>query len=1025
MQGIENTLKARIENDATHTFVVIVPTDSARLKRLRELVDYHPNRAVANLSVYDIQNFVHTLYNQVDSTKQHISQGLQNLWLHEIANPESDNRNAYSYGAFHPDQNISVPDSTLSLITNTINRLKERGETAQSIVPDNPTKADLARIYENYEARLQDRWIDEQGKHLYLANNFNPRFMKNAFPQVNLVVIEGFTVLSKADIEILTRIAGMHGVNVCFRTDWLAENADLYKNITHLVSQFETASASIDPDYERDSNQHQHFAENLFRADAAPTNPNHNADETPQITVLKPADRSEEVEEIARRIQEHVFNGDCQFNDICVVHYNIGLYRHRIAEIFPAYGIPYSLVETVPLTKSEVIKAIFSRLSSDRTPLNDPYFSAVEPASDTRLFHPSEFQEYVEDLLKKGEVLQHILNSMFGKAPEIVEAEIEAYRQFNRIVEELCSVLILEDVGSDCLSNYIEKLHHIAKHTNYRARALTKGETVRIVPLGELRSREFDTVFLGDFVEGSFPENYRPDPLLPEIPYRTEEEQLHDNRFMFYRVLKSFRNRLYLLAPKRERDADLIPSPFLEPLRAVADVGTLEVDHPERGSLPGFFSTYGKHVWTADTPTHGAFPHALEHMRSLIKHVVKVEKSREETHKHLAYEGVLTAGPLSTESRERLKKRQQSIYSVTELETFAKCPFQYFTGRILNLRVDDDEEGDELSSLEKGELLHKVLFTFYNNRSVQGNPPIRQCTADDFQEAKRQLNEILEIISESARHNEKRSETPISEDNLFWKTDIRKLRVALYKWLEAERAYDLPVGPHYFEVNFGQSGDPRDSDLSCTEPIHVGNVLMKGKIDRIDVDDNTFNVIDYKTGRSTIRMPEILNGRSLQLPIYLQVTKKLLERHNKIGLEPAAGLYHKVRLDECTVELGIGKKSLNEVAFEEYKGKQWKKVHASSGQLLDDEIFDDRLARIEAYVQQSVDSIAKGNFPLITRVKTFSPSEAGINEYGFVDCEAHGNKPLTPRSKTQPCSYCAYKRVCRVGAISEDSQSND
>ena len=154
---------------------------------------------------------------------------------------------------------------------------------------------------------------------------------------------------------------------------------------------------------------------------------------------------------------------------------------------------------------------------------------------------------------------------------KIVEGEVEAYRQFNRIVKELCEVLKWEGNEIDFLDNYIEKLYYIARHTNYQNRATANGETVRIVQLGELRSLEFDTVFLGDFVEGRFPENYRPDPLLPETPYRTEDEQLHDNRFMFYRVLKSFRKRLYLLVPKRERESELIPSPFLTQLKKVTN----------------------------------------------------------------------------------------------------------------------------------------------------------------------------------------------------------------------------------------------------------------------------------------------------------------------------------------------------------------------------------------------------------------------------------------------------------------------
>ena len=1011
MRDIENILKTHIQNDEANTFAIIVPTDSARLKRQRELVGYHPNRAVANLRVYTLGSFIQRLYDQVRPPRQYISQGLQNLWLHEIADPQSDNSDTYRYEAFRPGQDLSVPDSTLSLVVDTINHLRERGETVRNIVADNPTKVDLVHIYENYEAKLADQWIDEQGKHLHLANNFNSEFMRNAFPQVNLVVVEGFTVLSKADIKILTGIARMPNIEMWFRTDYVEGNENLYRNIADLVRQFEAVGVDIDADYERTSDLHQHFAKNLFRAEAEDVNLNQDPDTAVQIKVSKPADRSEEVEQIAHLIQKHVSDDNCKLRDICVAYYNIGQYQQRIAETFPAYGIPYSLVEIVPLTRSEVVKAIFSRLSSRQVPLDGDYFSAVEPASHTRLFHPDAFQRYVDDLLKEGKVIQHILNPMLRKNREVVEGEIEAYRQFNRIVKELCGVLKSDGVESCPLEDYIEKLHHIAKHTNYQNRPATKAETVRIVQLGELRSLEFDVVFLGDFVEGRFPANYQPDPLLPEIPYRNEEEQLHDSRFMFYGVLKSFRKVLYLLTPKRERAADLIPSPFLDQLKALADVQEIEIADPTQGSTSGFLSTYSNHVWTSPVPSNENFPAEIAEMRPLINHVVKVEKSRENTHDHLDYEGVLTVETLSAVNQRRLEKRREHIYSVTELEIYARCPFQYFINNVLKFRVEEDETEDELSGLEKGSLLHDVLFEFYNNRRNQKRPPIGQCDVEAFKEAKAQLNELLNSKAEKQRNG--RKEKLIGENNLFWETDIEKLRVALHKWLEAERTYGLPVLPRYFEVSFGQEREPTDPELSCSEPITIGDVRMTGKIDRIDIGNGTFNIVDYKTGSSTVRMPEILSGRSLQLPVYLQTAKKLLEMHGGTGLEPAAGLYYKVRLDQFKAELGIGTESQNGDAYSDYNGTDWKSVSSRSGQLLADETFDARLARVSGYVQHYVDSISKGTFPLITRVET------------FVDAEEEGDTPITPRNKTEPCNYCSYKRVCRVGAISEVTQSDD
>ena len=405
--------------------------------------------------------------------------------------------------------------------------------------------------------------------------------------------------------------------------------------------------------------------------------------------------------------------------------------------------------------------------------------------------------------------------------------------------------------------------------------------------------------------------------------------------------------------------------------------------------------------------------------------LLRLKRAVKKTHKHLVYEGVLTPETLSPESRAGLEERRQRTYSVTELETYAKCPFQYFVNNVLRFRVEEEETEDELSNRGRGSLLHEVLFEFYNNR--RENPRVGR----GFEEARQQLDEILDAKSEE--HRNQRTENPIGENNIFWETDVEKLRVALRKWLEAERAYDLPVPPHYFEVSFGQDQEMRDPKLSCLTPIPIGNVRMKGKIDRIDIGNNAFNVIDYKTGSSTVRMPEILSGRSLQLPIYLQIAKQLLANNGITDLEAASGLYHKIRLDQCTVELGIGTEFLNGESFKNYNGTDWKPVSSRSGQLLDDEIFEDRLVRVSGYVQQYVDSISKGNFPLITRVKTFVRTEEEVEEghhtdteeYGFVKTKEDGDKPVTPRDKTAPCSYCVYKRVCRVGAIAEVSQPDD
>ena len=191
MQTIENTLKTRMQSNRADTFLVIVPTDAARVKRQRELVGYHPNRAVTNLRVHTIIDFVERLYKQVRPVRTNISHGIQNLWLHEIANPQSDNPDAHRYDTFRPNPNIAVPDSTLSLVVEKINHLKERGETSENIAADNPTKVDLTRIYDDYETKLEDGWIDEQGDTYTLRTISSQRLCEAHFRTLTLSLLKG------------------------------------------------------------------------------------------------------------------------------------------------------------------------------------------------------------------------------------------------------------------------------------------------------------------------------------------------------------------------------------------------------------------------------------------------------------------------------------------------------------------------------------------------------------------------------------------------------------------------------------------------------------------------------------------------------------------------------------------------------------------------------------------------------------------------------------------------------------------
>ncbi len=51
-------------------------------------------------------------------------------------------------------------------------------------------------------------------------------------------------------------------------------------------------------------------------------------------------------------------------------------------------------------------------------------------------------------------------------------------------------------------------------------------------------------------------------------------------------------------------------------------------------------------------------------------------------------------------------------FSITALESYAFCPMQYFLNRIMKLAEEEEVEA-EITALEKGSLVHRILFRFY------------------------------------------------------------------------------------------------------------------------------------------------------------------------------------------------------------------------------------------------------------------------------------------------------------------------
>ena len=1041
---IDKEICARLENGRADTFLLIVPTAHARLKWQRECLDYAPNRAAAGLHIHTLEDLVQRFYRRIGAGRRQISVGLQTIWMRQILD-----RGELPFLKPHPE--IPVPQGTVTRLTSAINQLKGsgidpsqlQGDLIQSEEVERGKLTDLTALYEAYEGCLSNQWADRAGVHRAVSNDLSTspsrteKLMTTLFPDVDLVIVSGFDVFSPPDLSILTGIANLPPMKMGIVLDFDEQNESLFGHVKENYDQLLSVGFQTSPPApllqgewpgegsSQSRIRNQHFAQNLFRKDRWLQSSDEKLELTKQMTLVQVSDRVQEVEQIARLIKQFVLHQPAlELHRVCITFYNLDIYAPLIREIFPIYGIPYAMDWDEGLTNSPIVVSIFALLDviegnasprNRRKVLQSPYFSIddwssmIDNCELKTEMPPHAFSAAFDQLMETLNVRQQVLKGSWEEKTLLAVHEINAYRRFRALIDELVNFLMVEYDGErhHRLNAYVNWLRLMASQTTYQWGNLDN-DGVCILPLVQTKELDFDIVILGGLVNGDFPAVFRPDAFLHPRRSRSESDRLREDRFLFYQALKLYRKHLYLIAPQRDGEIELVQSSFIDELRRVADIHTLQDNTTALFSTESFLKDYGKFAWESagermesgkeeksEISILPSFPSSLPSPPStllplldLIEHNVRVEKSRTVTHDLPQYEGWLIRDLLSRTSRRALEERREGVYSVSQLESYGRCPFQYFSDRVLRLnRIEEEEEEEGLTNRERGSLLHAILFEFYDRR--RDEPPISACTDSEFEAAVQELREIArkhlswDGVKPRPRHG-----------GLFWEIDVETLigghgrTGVLPAFLEAERARKFEVHPQYFEVEFGSSGRPGQIDpiLGSNAPIAVGEVSLSGKIDRIEVGDGFFIVGDYKTGRENPKIRDILEGRSLQLPIYIAVAEQLLKGRYLREVKGVGGVYYVLR-EDSKAELGIGDKAYDGRAF---------KASSRSGQLLpnSNQGIEDTQMVIDLaveYVNRYVGSIASGEFP------------------------------LTSHDKQLVCRYCSFKKICRVGEILEET----
>ncbi|MBP3949614.1 PD-(D/E)XK nuclease family protein [Bacillus suaedae] len=212
------------------------------------------------------------------------------------------------------------------------------------------------------------------------------------------------------------------------------------------------------------------------------------------------------------------------------------------------------------------------------------------------------------------------------------------------------------------------------------------------------------------------------------------------------------------------------------------------------------------------------------------------------------------------------EKQRKQVVSVTELESYARCPFRYAMERALEVN-EPNQEQESVSPLEIGQVIHSLIEELYHEFNLIGRPfgSVEKSVLEQVP------SRLLAMFEQKWDYVESQSPEISKFDLLLMKQQWQR---RLEQWWQAEKKHfwdneELAT----MEIMAFEKPVRLELEISDEE-----SLILVGKVDRVDRQGNRFVIYDYKTGFAQIKMEEVKSGLKLQLPLYAYAIREELER---------------------------------------------------------------------------------------------------------------------------------------------------
>ena len=1021
-----------IQQGKLNQVLIIVPTNRKIRYLKRELITASPSKAVSVMHLYTLSTYSSKLFFENDFQRNNILGEASAAVLLNKAFTETDLKYFSSYSD-------GIPRGTLDRIKNVINKYKLNGIKPEQLLQESKKLSgseklkaiDIANVYDKYLELCINLNVYEDGD-IYSellkfdSNEFERKF-RTHFPEVNLVMINGFDEFTIPEIEIINNTTNIKDLKLYVLFDYYNYNPALFSHLDECYKNFTAKGFSEIKDTSQASFTffRQRLRERLFTL----TDKEQIKKSEVEVVKLTGQTPEDEISLIAKEIKSLILDHKADVGSIVVAFNLISDHSNLIRDVFSRYGIPFNLTDRFALSESQPVIALINLLEisennfyyknifraltgrwiknddidlsnllrvSSNLKIISGYNNWIElidraieeiklsEEDDENNLLPEGFYikakkdiEKIYDLVKtfrekktisefKSDFKQLVFNlgipeRLVNDHADSVEKNVKAVTTLLQTSDELFDLLSeeYEDTKKFPLGFFISQLKTALQFTRYNIKE-RHSSGVLVTSVNELRGLYFDYVFVGGMVDGEFPTRYQPEIFFSGSFRKDEYKHILEERYHFYQTLSSAKKKIYLSYAKISERKEFTPSSFINDFSKIItpvekntdDYRSLIYSKTELLMQASELLKKDKENVLADSGIN------LEQ----LKQNKEIDKIRtEDPFGESEYTGFIGKS-LTDEEKGRLLEQKEKQYSASQLEEYAKCPFQYFLKRILLLETIE-EPSEEIEAFELGSLIHSILYEFYKTIKEK-NILLKDCDDKTFAKAEKI---IFDIAAKKIDRLNLQSTPAFFEREKIFGIAGNKRNSILYRFLETERDNKGNFLPQYFEIAFGSFNKSKPEF-----EVDVKEIKLRGKIDRIDIDaeNQQYKVIDYKLSGRKPSKQDLESGISLQLPIYLFASRTLINAQLNKELIPTEAVIYSLKLKKD--EFGE------------------KVIHISNKRKPDDEDLiksNEELIKIcNEVIPLYVDKISKGMFNLST----------------------------LENRESKACKYCDFISICRI-----------